>query len=371
MEKLLFRMLGSKEMVALGKWALGIGTSLKLPIAWALRPTIYNHFVGGEDLDDCLPLLNKLRDRDVFSLLDYSAEGGSTDKDTMNTYNENMAAIRFAVEHRDQLSHAVIKASGLIDVELLVKKNENPAQLTDEENDKIELFHSRFMALCREAYDLDIRLVIDAEHYAYQSIIDAYTEEAMLQFNQHKAIVYATLQMYRKDRWDYLQHLEQLSREKDIYIGAKLVRGAYMEEERERAKEKGYPDPIHDCKENTDDAYNKAAAFVLDHIDHFELFAGTHNEESLLRIASRIDEKGLDRNDPRIYMAQLYGMGDHFTFNLSRAGYNAAKYVPYAPVDKATPYLIRRAEENTSIRGQVGRELMIRTEELKRRKKEP
>lgn len=210
--------------------------------------------------------------------------------------------------------------------------------------------------------------MIDAEDYAFQNFVDKVIYDMMLQFNKEKAIVYNTLQMYRRDRLDYLKFLYNQAQKDKIKVGIKFVRGAYMEKERERAKKLGYPDPIHPTKEDTDRAYNAALEFSTEHIDTIAIFNATHNEYSSKYLTELMKKHGIEKNDPRAFFAQLYGMSDHITFNLAKAGYNVAKYIPYGPVKHVLPYLIRRTEENTSVAGQTSRELQLLQKEFLRRK---
>ncbi|MCI7357248.1 MAG: proline dehydrogenase family protein, partial [Parabacteroides sp.] len=267
------------------------------------------------------------------------------------------------------LAYAVFKPSTITTDELLAKASERHSELTIEEVKAFREFKERFMALCQRAYDNDVRILVDAEDYCFQDAIDKLTDEAMRKFNKKRAIVFATLQMYRHDRMAYLEKIHADALEKDYIPGIKFVRGAYMEEERARAAAMGYPDPICKDKQATDENYDAGVRFVVEHIDRFELFLGTHNEESNYKLAKLIEEKGLKKNDPRIFFAQLLGMSDNISFNLAHEGYNVTKYVPYARVNDVLPYLIRRAEENTSVAGQTGRELRMLKAEMERRKK--
>lgn len=367
MAELLFKTIGSPAIVKLSKWGTKIAQTLRLPLGWILRPTIYHHFVGGESLELSKPTLEKLRKRGVQAVMDYSAEGGDDAATIEKTFQANMEAVRFA-DNNSSLSHAVFKVSGLCKVSTMEKANDPNAELTDSERAEIEQLRERFMALCEQAHKQGTKILVDAEHYAYQGLIDRLTEEAMMKYNRERTIVFATLQMYRHDRMDYLQGLDEFCQEHGLHCGIKFVRGSYMEEERARAEQMGYPDPICVDKEATDDNFNAGVKYVVDRIDRMELFCGTHNERSCMLLVEQMKERGLQNNDPRIYISQLYGMGDFISYNLSNAGYNLTKYLPYAPVDKVLPYLIRRAEENTSVAGQTGRELELIRREMKRRK---
>lgn len=313
-----------------------------------------------------MPTLRKLHALGVCSVMDYSAEGGNSPSESRHNFLENLHAVRFAATHHE-VSHAVFKVSGIGQVAVLEKANNPEAKLEPAEEIELERVYGRFMQLCETAHTMGVRILVDAEHYAYQDLIDRWTEEAIVRYNKERVIVYATLQMYRHDRLKYLRHLDELCTEHGVRAGIKFVRGAYMEEERERATTMGYPDPICATKEDTDRNYNAGLVYVMDRIERYEIFTGTHNEASVLLLIDLMEEKGIEASDSRICFAQLYGMSDNLTFNLARNGYNVSKYCPYAPVDKVLPYLIRRAQENTSVKGQSSRELRLITMELDRR----
>ena len=345
-----------------------IALKIHFPLAWAVKPTLYKQFVGGETLQDCEKAINHLKEFNVMSTLDFSAEGEQTPEGIQATFEETIRSIDYAKENKN-LAYAVFKPSTITTDELLAKASERHSELTIEEVKAFREFKERFMALCQRAYDNDVRILVDAEDYCFQDAIDKLTDEAMRKFNKKRAIVFATLQMYRHDRMAYLEKIYADALEKDYIPGIKFVRGAYMEEERARATVMGYPDPICKDKQATDENYDAGVRFVVEHIDRFELFLGTHNEESNYKLAKLIEEKGLKKNDPRIFFAQLLGMSDNISFNLAHEGYNVTKYVPYARVNDVLPYLIRRAEENTSVAGQTGRELRMLKAEMERRKK--
>jgi proline dehydrogenase len=240
--------------------------------------------------------------------------------------------------------------------------------LTAEEQAEADLFRQRVDKLCRTAYENDVRIMIDAEDVCYQPYIDEVVMDMMEQYNSRKALVFNTYQMYRWDRMDVFRVDLKRAREKGFYLGIKFVRGAYMERERKRALEGGYPSPIHPDKESTDRDYDAALRFAVENIDRVSIFNGTHNEQSSLCLCRLMEENGLSKDDERCWFSQLYGMSDHISFNLAHQGYNVAKYLPYGPVRHVLPYLIRRTEENTSIAGQTSRELSLIMEERKRRK---
>lgn len=365
---LLFNTIKYPGLVKFAKWATLIALKIHFPLAWAVKPTLYKQFVGGETLQDCEKAINHLKEFNVMSTLDFSAEGEQTPEGIQATFDETIRSIDYAKENKN-LAYAVFKPSTITTDELLAKASERHSELTIEEVKAFREFKERFMALCQRAYENDVRILVDAEDYCFQDAIDKLTDDAMRKFNKKRAIVFATLQMYRHDRMAYLQKIYADAIEKDYIPGIKFVRGAYMEEERARAAAMGYPDPICKDKQATDENYDAGVRFVVDHIDRFEMFMGTHNEESNYKLAKLIEEKGLKKNDPRIFFAQLLGMSDNISFNLAHEEYNVTKYVPYAKVNDVLPYLIRRAEENTSVAGQTGRELRMLKAEMERRKR--
>ncbi|MDR0420887.1 MAG: proline dehydrogenase family protein [Prevotellaceae bacterium] len=366
--KFLFNAIKYQWVVKLGKVFVYITRKLKLPVGWLLKPTIYKQFVGGETLNKCTPLAQQLMKYNILSIFDYSAEGGESAKDIQQTFDEFMRSIEYA-KGNDNVAYTVFKPTALVTDKVLEKASAK-IQLSDEEQKQYDEYIQKFETLCRRAYDNDVRILVDAEDYCFQDAIDELTEDMMRKFNKQRAIVFTTLQMYRHDRLSYLEKLYNDAIKNDYIIGMKFVRGAYMEKERERAKQFGYPDPICATKEATDENYNSGLHYVIEHIDKFEMFSGTHNEQSNIVLANLIDKYNIARNDKRIFFAQLYGMSDNLSYNLAHEGYNVTKYIPYAPVKTVLPYLIRRAEENTAIAGQTARELELIKTEIKRRKTE-
>lgn len=364
---LLFNTIKHPWIVRCASVASRVALKIHFPLAWAVKPTLYKQFVGGETLEDCKKSIEHLRRFNVRTTLDYSAEGEQTPEGIQATFEETIRSIDFA-KGNDNLAYAVFKPSTITTDELLAKASEKREELTPEETKEFLEFKKRFMAFCQRAHDNDVRLIVDAEDCCFQDALDELTDEAMRKYNKRRAIVFATLQMYRHDRMPYLRRILDDAKEKGYVAGIKFVRGAYMEAERARAAAMGYPDPICKDKPATDANFNEGVRFVMNNLDHFELFMGTHNEESNYLLAKLIDEKGIARNDTRIFFAQLLGMSDNISFNLAHEGYNVTKYVPYARVRDVLPYLIRRAEENTSVAGQTGRELRMLKTELDRRK---
>lgn len=365
---LLFNTIKHPWLVKCAKVGTQIALKIHFPLGWAVKPTLYKQFVGGETLQDCAKAINHLMKYNVKSTLDFSAEGEQTPEGIKATFDETIRSIDYAKGNAN-LAYAVFKPSTITTDELLAKASEKRGELSIEEVKQFREFRERFMALCQRAYDNDVRILVDAEDYCFQDAIDELTDEAMRKFNKKRAIVFATLQMYRHDRMAYLRRIYDDAIEKKYIAGVKFVRGAYMEEERARAAALGYPDPICKDKQATDENYDAGVRFVMDHLERFEMFMGTHNEESNYKLAKLMDEKGIPRNDSRIFFAQLLGMSDNISFNLAHEGYNVTKYVPYAAVRDVLPYLIRRAEENTSVAGQTSRELRMLKSEMERRKK--
>ncbi len=363
----LFKAIGKNWMVKMGKWASNFAFAIRLPIKGMIRKTIFKQFCGGESIKECSQKINHLNKFGVGTILDYSVEGKTSDADLDNTRDEIIRTIHMARDNQS-IPFSVFKPTGIARTDFLERFNDPNTKLSESELKELERIKGRVDAICKEAFESDIPLFIDAEDSWFQDGIDRMVEEMMEKYNKSKAVIYTTVQMYRHDRLDYLKVLLEDSKSKNYFLGVKLVRGAYMEKERERAEEKGYTDPIQPNKEATDRDYDLAIEFMVDNIDKFSICAGTHNEVSSSKLADLIEKKGLDKSDHRLYFAQLLGMSDHISFNLSHLEYNVAKYVPYGPIKEVMPYLMRRAEENTSVAGQTGRELSLIIKEQKRRK---
>ncbi len=365
--RVLFSTISSPWLVNVGKSLTYFALKIHLPIAWAIKPTLYKHFVGGETLDECektVQLLNKFK---LKSILDYSVEGGKDHETMQRTLEETLRSVVHAGKHPD-IPFSVFKPTAFASQEVLTMASEKDA-VDDETAKAIQFFKDSVETLSKTAFENDIPIMIDAEDSWYQPFVDQVVTEMMEKYNKEKAIVYNTLQMYRTDRLDFLKESFRKAEEGNYYLGIKFVRGAYMEKERLRANEKGYPSPIQPDKDATDKNYDAGVAYTLEHLDRISVFSGSHNENSNRLLTELMEKKGLARNDSRIWFSQLYGMSDHISFNLADEGYNVTKYIPYGPVRNILPYLIRRAEENTSIAGQTGRELGLLEQERLRRKK--
>lgn len=364
--KFLFTTMASPTLVKLATWLTNLAIKLRIPIDWAIKPTIYRHFVGGVTIEGCNDLVQRHKEFGVSSILDFSVEGGHDEKSIQATLQETLKSIRNAVGNSG-VPFAVFKPTAFAAPELLESAEPGKPVKPIMENEYYR-FRSRVNVLCNEAHNLDVPLMIDAEHSWYQHLVDDTVEEMMRRYNTDKAIVFNTLQMYRHDRIQFLKDSIARAREGKYFLGIKFVRGAYMEQERERAKQMGYPSPIQPDKASTDSAFDEAIRISLDNSDIVTIFCGSHNENSNILMANEIVKRGLSIDDKRFWFSQLYGMSDHISFNLASNGFNVAKYVPYGPVKNVMPYLFRRAEENTSIAGQTSRELKLLKTELKRRK---
>jgi len=365
----LFSLIGKPWLVNVGSAFANVALALRIPLGWAVRPTVYAHFCGGESIDDSEETMAKLAAHNVRTILDYSAEGQTAEADLDATCSEVLATIH-AADGDARHAFAVFKVSGLSSNALLEKVGNalaGGAALSRDDEAAWERVQRRVRTLCEATAATGGRILIDAEESWIQDAIDALAEDMMSDYNREQVVVYTTAQMYRHDRLAYLKDMAERAEEGGYACGVKLVRGAYMEKERERAEKRGYPSPIQPDKASTDRDFDDAVAWVLDRLEQVHLVAGSHNEASNLRLCKLMAERGLAPGDARVAFAQLLGMSDPITFNLAAHGYNVAKYVPYGPIREAIPYLIRRAQENTSVAGQTSRELELLKREQSRR----
>lgn len=362
----LFKIIGYPWLMQVGKFSTRVGLALRLPIRGVVKATIFKQFCGGETIAECMETAEQLESHNIGTILDYSVEGQEKEHPLDMTASEILATVR-AAQLNKNIPFCVFKTSGISSNKLLYKISQNQP-LTETEKGQLERTEARIEQICAAAELADTPVFIDAEESWIQPAIDTFAANMMRRHNTKKAIVFNTIQLYRKDRLAYLKKSYEDAVAGEYYLGEKLVRGAYMEKERDRAEENGYPSPIHDNKASTDADFDAALKFCVQHIDRISFCAGTHNEESSMLLTLLMDENGIAPDDPRVYFAQLFGMSDHISFNLSNHGYRVAKYVPYGPVRKVLPYLIRRAEENSSAAGQTGRELRLIQWELERRK---
>ncbi len=340
---------------------------LKLPISSLVKATVYKHFCGGTTIEKSQKIIDKLWDSRIGTILDFSAEGKESEIDFNIVMNETIASIHKAKESKS-IPFSVFKPTGLTRFSLLEKISSNIKLSTEEEIEK-NTFESRIESICKASRENKVPVFIDAEESWIQNAIDIIAIKMMQKFNTNEAWIFNTLQLYRKDRVTHLEDLLDNARENNFFIGLKLVRGAYHEQEIERALNRNYACPVHLTKENTDIDYNRALTICVENINIISICAGTHNEESSSLLIKLLKKNKILKSDKRIYFSQLLGMSDHISYNAAREGFNVAKYVPYGPVKDVLPYLIRRAEENTSIAGQMGRELSNIILENKRRRK--
>jgi proline dehydrogenase len=339
---------------------------LHLPIEGIIRNTAFSHFCGGETIDDSEAAIQKLGKFGVGTILDYSVEGEHTEAGFDKTLNELLLTLDKAGRSK-HIPFSVFKVTGLASTELL-EKIQRSDKLTKADQAAFDRVRGRVDAICRKAYETKTPVLVDAEETWIQEPIDNLADEMMALYNKEEAIVFNTYQLYRTESLGNLKAAHKKAEDNNYFVGAKVVRGAYMEKERERAAKAGYPSPIQPDKEASDKAFNEALQFCIRHIDRIAVMCGSHNEYSNRYLAQLMAQEGVKRNDRRVWFAQLYGMSDNISFNLAKAGYNVAKYVPYGPVRSVMPYLFRRASENTSVAGQSSRELVLIRKELARRK---
>ena len=363
----LFKLIQSQPMVKIGTAVTNFALKAHLPVEGLIRSTVFDHFCGGVTEEDCIPNIEKMHSNGVYSVLDYSVEGKETEEQFDIVKAKTLKNIEFA-KKKDAIPFVVFKPTGVGRFSLYQKITEKKP-LSNEEKSEWDAVMNRYYEICDKAIKFDVPILIDAEESWMQDAADVLVEGLMEKYNLDKAIVFNTLQMYRHDRMEYLKSLHQKALKGNYHIGLKIVRGAYMEKERERARENKYISPICKDKNATDENFNAAIKFMMEH-DRMALFAGTHNEESSYLLLGLAKKYNINSADQRLWFGQLYGMSDHISFNLAKEGFNTAKYVPFGPVRDVMPYLIRRAEENTSVAGQTNRELNLIKEERVRRKLE-
>jgi proline dehydrogenase len=361
----LFRIINVNFLVKIGPPITNFAVAIGLPIKPLIKATIFKHFCGGETIEGCNNTIKNLHDSGVGTILDYSIEGEDDEAVFDNTRDEIIRTIVRASGDK-AVPITVFKVTGVGRFSLLEKLDEG-LELTVTEKAEWKKIQSRVLAICEKAYKTGVPVMIDAEETWIQKTIDLLALDMMGRFNKEKAIVYNTYQLYRHDKLQSLKNDYEQAVDDNFILGAKIVRGAYMEKERKRAEEMGYPSPIQPTKEAADYDYNEALKFSIKHIDRIAIVAGTHNEKSCQLLAELLNDKNIDPKNPHAYFSQLLGMSDNLSFNLADAGYNVVKYVPYGPIKAVLPYLFRRAQENTAIAGQMSRELGLIVKEMKRR----
>ncbi len=363
---MLFKLISYPILVKIGNPVIQVCSALRIPIGWIVKPTAFKHFVGGETLEACQPSVELLKTANVYSILDYSVEGKDSEKAIEAALQETIRAVKHAGNNPD-IPFAVFKPTAFGNsraLEILSGASVPDKEVMGEGGK----FRDRIDQLCKTAFDHDVPILIDAEDTFYQHFIDSVVMDMMRKYNYKKAIVFNTYQMYRHDRIGVLEADIKSARDEHFFLGAKFVRGAYMERERERARKLRYLDPIQPDRKSTDRDYNLALKISIDNIDVVSIFNGTHNEYSSVYLTELMNERKIKPSDNRIWFSQLFGMSEHISFNLAAGGFNVAKYVPYGPVRFVLPYLMRRVEENTSLKGQTGRELSLIKKEKIRRK---
>lgn len=364
---LLFYAMNNSSLVKFGTNLIQYSFVLNLPVKGLVKGTLFKQFCGGETIDECGRVVYDLSRFNIGTILDYSVEGERSSAGFEATVSEILRTIEIAEKNKN-IPFCVFKVSGIGSVDLLEKIQKKDILSKDEEKDFMEVI-DRMDRLCKTAYEKKVRLLIDAEESWIQNTIDDLVYRMMEKYNRHESIIFNTFQMYRKGMYENLKDAFQKAQMGKYFLGVKLVRGAYQEKERERAKEKGYEDPIQIDKTATDEDFNNGLIFCVNRLERICLCSGTHNEESNYLLVNLMMENNLPSNHPCIYFVQLYGMSDHISYNLSYKGFNVAKYVPYGPVKTVMPYLFRRANENTAIKGQSSREFNLIKKEVARRKK--
>lgn len=361
----LFKMIANEPLVKIGTAVTKFALNVSLPVEGLIRSTVFDHFCGGISESDCMPVVENLKAAGVYSVLDYSVEGKEEEAQFDKTVEKVIELTHFAKE-KDAMPFSVFKPTGLGRFEIWQLKSEG-CELTPDQQAEWNRIVARYDRICAVAQACGIALLIDAEESWMQDAADQLCEVMMEKYNQKTTVVYNTLQCYRWDRLEYLKELHARAQAKGYKLGFKVVRGAYMEKENERAQERGYATPICASKSATDDNFNAVLSYIMDHLSEIRLFLGTHNENSSYLAMELMNSKEMLRNDDRVWFGQLYGMSDHISYNLAEVGYNVAKYIPFGPVKDVMPYLIRRAEENTSVAGQTSRELDLLKGERERR----
>jgi len=361
----LFRMISSESLVKIGTNLTKIALNMHLPVEGLIRATVFDHFCGGVNEQDAMSVVKSLQSVGVRSVLDYSVEGKEEEAQFDATRDKVLSLIEFSTE-KSSMPFAVFKPTGL--GRFKIWEASAQGRLQGPQVEEWNRLVQRYDDLASAAHKNDLMLLIDAEESWMQDGADALCTQMMFRYNKTRPVVFNTLQCYRHDRLDYLKEIHLQSKSKGIKLGFKVVRGAYMEKENDRARNLGYPTPICRDKKHTDEVFDSVITYILKNLNDIALFLGSHNEESTLKALELMEQYGIEKNDPRVWFGQLYGMSDHITYNLSDQGYNVAKYIPFGPVKDVMPYLIRRAEENTSVAGQTSRELELLKKELRRRK---
>lgn len=361
----LFKIIGNSTFVKLSTSLTNFALKFHLPVTPIIKATVFDHFCGGVSEEDCIPVINKMFIKNVYSVLDFSTEGFNSEKEFDDCLRKKTSIIEFA-KNRKEIPFAVFKPTCLGSTDLF-KKVSKFEKLNELENDSWNRVIQRFDKVCSKAFKQNIKILIDAEEVEVQNAIDELAIKMMRKYNLSSPIVYNTVQMYRKDRLSYLGEMISNQLNDGVIFGLKLVRGAYMEKERNLAVSMNVESPICDSKDDTDKNFNSGLDFVFNNLNRISFVCASHNEDSILKVMNMMESKKLKSNDNKIWFGQLYGMSDNISFNLASKNYNTFKILPFGSVKNLMPYLIRRAEENTSVQGQTGRELQLILKERKRR----
>lgn len=361
----LFQLFQKTWLVKLAPFIADFTLKTGIPIGQLFSRSIFRHFCGGESIQECEQRIQELKQFGIGTILDYASEHLTREDEFEATVAETLRNIEFAANH-PEVPFCVFKPTGVMRSELLTKISAKKS-LNDAESAELERAKKRFLVVGAQAEKHKVRLFVDAEETWTQAAVDQFVEEMMLAHNKSMPIIFNTLQMYRTDRLAYMHEVIKNAKSNNIYVGFKIVRGAYMEKERARAQQLGYASPIYPTKAETDAAYDAALKLSAENWQIVSVCAGTHNEESTRLLTQLISDHKLSKADPRASFAQLLGMSDHLTFNLAHHRFNVAKYVPYGRLKLLLPYLARRAQENSAIQGQTTRELILIEKELKRR----
>ena len=362
----LFKLIANEPLVRIGSLVANFALKAHLPVEGLIRATVFDHFCSGTTAKESIKVVNSLAEQGVYSVLDYSVEGAKEEISLDACLENTLSTIDLSAKSK-HIPFTVFKPTGFGDP-YLYQKVSRGHDLNDNDIAAWERIRKRFTRCCEAAKGNGVKLLIDAEESWLQPAINRLVEEMMEKFNTDEVIIFTTVQMYLKDRLHYLEEIAQKAKTKGFKVGIKIVRGAYMEKEAARALDKGYENPVCPSKKATDKNFNDGWRFIIDRLDIFSLYFGSHNEESTYAILNEIKKRNLAIDHQNIWFGQLYGMSDHISFNLAKAGFNVTKYLPFGPVKDVLPYLIRRAEENTSVAGQSIRELELIEKERKRRK---
>ena len=362
----LFRLIANQPLVRIGTNIAQFALKSHLPVEGLIRATVFDHFCSGTSAEESVKVVNLLAKQNVYAVLDYSVEGAKAEISLDDCLTNIITTIKLSATS-ENIPFTVFKPTGFGHPELYIEKS-NQEELTQAEEEAWERIRNRFIRCCDVAQQHNMKLLVDAEESWLQPAINLLVAEMMSIYNKKEALIHTTAQLYIKDKLNYLHYLGEKAKEQNFIAGIKLVRGAYMEKEAERAKQLNYLNPICSSKMDTDENFDAAWRYMLDHLDHFSLYFGSHNEESTYAIMDELAKRKIAKDHPHIWFGQLYGMSDHISFNLAKAGFKVSKYLPFGPVKDVLPYLIRRAEENTSVEGQTVRELELIQKERKRRK---